>query len=1187
MGLAVNDADQHLLTIFSTALERETAAARAAYLDAACAGEPDLRARVEALLRAHERPGPFLEPDATGPPAAGPRESDTAPYGGPFEGPGATIGPYRLLQVIGEGGMGTVYMAEQAEPVRRRVALKVVRAGLDGRQILARFEAERQALALMDHPNIARVLDAGATPDGRPYFAMELVKGVPITQFCDERRLPPRERIDLFVAVCQAVQHAHQKGVIHRDLKPSNVLVALYDDRPVPKVIDFGIAKATGTKLADQTIFTEFGAVIGTLEYMSPEQAQLNQLDVDTRSDVYSLGVLLYELLTGTTPIDRKALGRAAVLEVLRQVREAETPRPSQRLSTAAGLATIAAARGLDPGKLSGLVRGDLDWIVMKALEKDRSRRYETANALARDLQRHLAGEDVEACPPSASYRLRKFARRHRVALSVGATIAATLVVATAVSTWQAIRATRAERDAVEAAEIERLTSHFFIDNLLGNADIARQAMGEIAPDPDIKVRTLVDRAAARVDEELAGQPLLEAAVRRMIGRVYTVIGLPEAAKPFLERADAIHREQLGEEHPSTLRTAAELAVVEADLHQFDRAVARLRRVQAIVARTQGEASQQAVVTLANLAKVVDAADRHDEAVALSRRALDLAARSPELHRSQRAVLQNNLGLALLGVGDEAEAEAVLRDALSEAVADLGEGHPMAPLLRNNLSLLQNQSGRNAEAERSARAALDGARRLYGESHPYTLAAMQNLGVALREQNRLDEAEAILREKHRLAADAHGPDSLPAVYGATELAVVLRRRGRPAEAEAMLRDQVEPARRLGPGREAEVIGNLGMAIEELGRYPEAEQMLRRAESLYARLPTPGKRFSCELKRSLAGVLSRTGRHDEALIRSREAVALAEEAFGRDDRTTLGALVGLAEECRHTGRFDEAEAIYARCTALGGRLLVPDDHDLLTIRQNAAALLHVLGRFEAAEAQYRAALDGFSRTEGADSSPAITVLSNLGEMERDRGRPEAAEPMLREALAGSERLRGPEHPRTLWTLWKLAELERDRGRPDVAEPMFRRCLAGYAKAQGEDGLELAMLRADLAMNHLEKGEPGAAEPLLREALRAYETQLPDDWRRFEILGQLGEALALQGKYDEAEPLVLSGFEGLQARRDRVTVDAWARRPEAGRRVVRLYESWGKPDQAEAWRQKLSAGAPRSPEAEAPSPKQADR
>ena len=443
------------------------AADRAGYLLRACAGNEELRIRVERMLAVQPEVGDFLEPArasadgptgtfAAGDPTAAPG-GDTADFPGKDEHVGAILGgKYKLIEEIGEGGMGSVYMAQQTEPVKRAVAVKVIKAGMDSKAVLARFEAERQALAMMDHPNIAKVLDAGTTESGRPYFVMELVKGVPITQFCDERKLTPKQRLELFVPVCKAIQHAHMKGVIHRDIKPSNVLVALYDDRPVPKVIDFGVAKATGQTLTDKTLMTGFGAVLGTPEYMSPEQASLNNLDIDTRSDVYSLGVLLYELLTGTTPVDRKSLGQAALLEVLRIVREVEAPRPSDKLSTSDELPSISANRGTEPAKLSKLMKGELDWVLLKALEKDRTRRYGTANGLARDIQRHLADEVVEARPPSAGYRLKKFVKRHK-----GRVIAASLVVLALIAgmvgtSWQAIRATQAERDAVVHAQLAR-----------------------------------------------------------------------------------------------------------------------------------------------------------------------------------------------------------------------------------------------------------------------------------------------------------------------------------------------------------------------------------------------------------------------------------------------------------------------------------------------------------------------------------------------------------------------------------------------------------------------------------------------------------------------------------------------------------------------------------------------------------
>lgn len=422
-------------SIFIEALEVADLEARTAFLDRACSGNPEQRARLDKLLAKHAQAGSYLGQPAPQLSATDFREHVNEVRIGdltPVRREGTVLGPYKLVEVIGEGGMGTVWLAQQQEPVKRLVALKVIKAGMDSKSVLARFEAERQALALMDHPNIAKVLDAGATPDGQPYFVMELVKGVPITKFCDDRKINPRERLELFVPVCQAIQHAHQKGVIHRDIKPNNVMVALYDGRPMPKVIDFGVAKAAGQPLTDKTLVTGLGAVVGTPEYMSPEQAELNQLDIDTRSDVYSLGILLYELLTGTTPLQHKRVKEAALLEVLRLVREEEPPRPSTRLSTTNELPSIAANRGVEAKKISGLVKGELDWIVMKALEKDRKRRYETASGLAADISRYLAEEPILACPASTAYQFRKFVRRNKRAVLVGASAATVLALALA-----------------------------------------------------------------------------------------------------------------------------------------------------------------------------------------------------------------------------------------------------------------------------------------------------------------------------------------------------------------------------------------------------------------------------------------------------------------------------------------------------------------------------------------------------------------------------------------------------------------------------------------------------------------------------------------------------------------------------------------------------------------------------------
>lgn len=468
-------------SIFLAALEKTSHEERKQFVEEACGTNATLNKEVIELLAAHSKAQGYLaSAEETGAFTPNQDAANSIPLPNTQEKPGHVVGRYKLLEAIGEGGMGSVWMAEQREPVKRLVALKLIKAGMDTQAVLTRFEAERQALALMDHPNIAKVLDGGTTESGRPFFVMELVKGLPLTEYCDSRKLNVKDRLQLFMQICSAVQHAHQKGIIHRDLKPSNVLVTEHDGRPVPKVIDFGLAKALNATnmLTDRTLHTAYGTVVGTPLYMAPEQVGINALDTDTRSDVYALGVMLYELLTGTTPLEKQRFKEAAWDEVKRIIQEEEPPRPSTRLSSSNTLASLAAGRQIEPARLTKLVRGELDWIVMKALEKDRSRRYETANGFAMDVQRYLAGESVLAVPPSAGYRLRKFARKHRAGLTTAAAIALLLLMGVTVSSWQAVRATRAEVEQTRQRQIAEANERQALDAQLGEAK-QRQAADE------------------------------------------------------------------------------------------------------------------------------------------------------------------------------------------------------------------------------------------------------------------------------------------------------------------------------------------------------------------------------------------------------------------------------------------------------------------------------------------------------------------------------------------------------------------------------------------------------------------------------------------------------------------------------------------------------------------------------------
>jgi serine/threonine protein kinase len=929
---------------------------RARFLDEQCRSDEDLRRELTAMFRDAGNGITGIVEQAA---------AEAAQDPGAWSG--KPLGPYRLVRLIGQGGMGAVYEAEQSQP-RRAVALKVLKPGLASPELLGRFERESQVLARLQHPGIAQIYEAGTADTGvgpQPYFAMEFVHGAPLRDYAEAQHLNTRQRLELMARVCDAVEHAHQRGVIHRDLKPGNILV---EETGQPKILDFGVARATDSD-AQATKHTDVGQLIGTLAYMSPEQVLADPLELDTRSDVYALGVILYELLAEKLPY-----------QLSHQLHEA-----------------VRTIREEDPAKLSSInrtYRGDVETIVAKALEKDKARRYSSAAALATDIRRYLADEPIMARPASTRYQLWKFARRHKALVGATAVVFAVLLAGIIVSTHEALIARRAEQTA-------QAVNDFLQNDLLAQASAANQSGPSTKPDPDLKVRTALDRAAARIGGKFAGQPEVEAAIRDTMGQTYEDLGLYPEARKQLEQALDLHRRALGGNNPTTLRTMS------------------------LVGRT--------------------------------------------------AQLQ----------GKYSEAEALLSQVLA----------------------IQ--------------------RRVLGSEHAGTLDSMRSLAVVYRDEGKYPQAEALLSQ-----------------------VLEIRRRKLGSEHPDTLRS----------------MGILANVYYEEGKYPQAEALESQTLEIQHRVLGAEHPNTLTATADLANFYYEEGKYGQAEGLDSQTLGIRRRVLGSEHPDTLSSMINLAVDYEREGKYAQAEPLHAQTLEIRRRVLGPEHPDTVMSMDDLANVYNDEGKYAQAEPLYSQTLEIRRRVLGPEHPETLRSMNNLAICYGSQGKYAQADAPLNQSLAIARRVLGAEHPLTLSFASTSAFAYQHQGKYAIALTYAAQALTGRRHALGSKHPDTMASEADLALAYVSQGKFAEAEPLAREALAAQKKVQPDDWQRYRAASLLGASLSGEKKYAEAEPLLVEGYQGMLARKDRIDVPDRYHLDRAHEWLVQLYEAWGKPEKAAEWRKK---------------------
>ena len=1054
------------------------------------------------------------------------------------------IGRYRVLRLVGEGGMGSVYEAEQDHP-RRIVALKIIKPGLASSEMLRRFEREWQALGRLQHPGIAQIYEAGTADTGsgpQPYFAMEFIVGRTLTQYAAERELDTRRRLELVTRMCDAVQHAHERGLIHRDLKPGNILV---DAAGQPKILDFGVARLTDSD-AHATRQTDVGQLVGTLAYMSPEQVLADPLELDTRSDVYALGVILYELLAGRLPY---TIG-ARLHEAVQAIREE------------------------DPARLSSIsrtYRGDIETIAAKALEKDKARRYASAGALADDIRRYLADQPISARSPSATYQLQKFARRHKALVGGVAAVFVVLVSGIVASTWQAVRASRAEGNALAAerqvarerdevitqrnraleaqtqaqqernqalaakqradteAAISKAVTEFLQNDVLAQASAAEQSRPDTPPDPDLKVRTALDRAAARIDQRFRDQPSVEASIRHTIGAAYRDLGLYPQARQQMERAFDLRRSSLGGDDPLTTETMADLAGLSTLEGKYKPAESLYLKTIDGLRRAHGDDHQDVLVAMSNLALLYQYQGRYADAVALIRKVLDAERRTLGAEHPATLTTTMLLGRAYMLGGKYAQAESVYTKLLSVQARVLGADHPERLAVMGDLAGAYSRDAKPAEAESLYIRAVPAYRRVLGPDHPDTLAATSSFGLLLKNQGKFTEAEPLYLEvlgtRRRVLGDEH-PDTLSSM------------------------------------------NNLGALYVAQNRFTDAEPLLVKVLAERKRILGAEHPNTLNTMSNLGQMYLRQGKYKEAEPYYSEILAIRKRVLGPEHPDTLFMMNNLGVLYSQAGKSREAEALYLELLEIRRRTAGESHPATLLPTDNLGALYLKRGDYARAEEMFKKAYEGRRSSLGMDHADTLWTAGNLAGVYRELDRPAEAEALLIATLSTARRVLGNEHHTTLTTMERLAALYREQKKYDTAQTLLTEALAGRLRAlgpQNPDTIEDLMM---LGLVHLNQQHYAEVESLLAD-LVTREKASTDSWMRYFAQTIFGAALSGEKRYAEAEKVLVEGYLALAERSASIPANSGSALQTAGTWIVELYKAWGKPDRATEWTAKLAA------------------